>query len=910
MAAIAIVAIMACAVKLSAPHAKDARAVNPGSVKSQVPALSNEQRGRIRASLDALPLAFEANQGQADPQVRYMARGNGYSVFLTGKDAVFAISSAKHPQSSRTAGPHSQTQSTEKVQSAAIDMRLVGGNSKPEITAGNELPGTVNYYVGSNPKDWHTGVKQYSSVSYREVYPGVNMVLHGAQRQLEFDFVVRPGADPKTIVLGFKGARKLETDASGNLVLTSSAGDVALHKPVAYQEKDGKREIVEAAFLIHGSDVGLNLGTYDRGRELVIDPILSYATYLGGTAEDDALAIAVDGSGNAYITGQTVSPLFGGKTAGPNFDVFVTKVNTTGTALAYTAIFAATNTGAGNCSGNTITVDSAGNAYVAGSATIGFPLVSALQNLFAGGPLDAFVLKLNSTGTAVQFSTYLGGSATDIANGIAVDGSGNVYIAGDTSSNDLNPTSNAIQGSLNGSDDAFMAKLDSSGSSLLYLTYLGGSSSDLATGMAIDGSNNAYLAGVTLSTDFPISSGAFQTTAGGSGDAFVAKINADGTRGYATYLGGSAGDNGFGITVDSAGEAYVTGTTNSSNFPTLNAAQGTAKGAVESFVTKLNASGSGLLFSTYLGGTLDDSAVGIALDSFGDAYVTGRTFSSDFPVTDGGTIQGSTDAFVAELSNTGDVVYASFIGGNLAEDTLGGGTGSGAVGAVAVDSTSNAYLTGTTDSTASFPVTNGVLQANFAGGQADGFVVKVGAAPADFSVGVSPGNASVTSGQTTSAITVTVSSVNSSLGQAVTLSCGNLPSKAVCHFSPASVTPGSSAQTSSLTISTNGSSSASMHLPSANRQMQVFAAVFLPLVGITLLAAGTNREKKRLFGFLLLGLLLSSLMILPACAGGGGDGGGGGGGGGGGTTPGTYNIMVSGAGGGANHSAAFTLKVN
>ncbi len=243
VAAIAMLtlAIAGGGVMFLASRVQDARAMNLGAKKSQTPALSTEQRGRVRASLDALPLAFEANQGQADPQVKYTARGNGYSVFLTASDAVFAITSAKHTavHPSRTAGPRSRQRTTEKTESADIGMRLVGGNLKPEIIAGNELPGIVNYYVGSDPKNWHTGVKQYSSVSYRDVYPGVNMVFHGAQRQLEFDFVVSPGADPKTIGLGFKNAQKLATDAAGNLVLASSAGDVVLHKPVAYQEKDG-----------------------------------------------------------------------------------------------------------------------------------------------------------------------------------------------------------------------------------------------------------------------------------------------------------------------------------------------------------------------------------------------------------------------------------------------------------------------------------------------------------------------------------------------------------------------------------------------------------------------------------------------------------------------------------------------
>jgi hypothetical protein len=915
--AVLTVAVAGGAVLFSASGAKNAQAVKQSGNKSEAAPVSAEQRGRVRATLDALPLAFEANQGQTDPQVKYTARGNGYSVFLTANDTVFAITSAKHPAArpSRIPGMHSQPQATEKMRSAAIDMRLVGGNLKPEIVAGNEVPGVINYYAGSDPKNWHTGVKQYSSVSYRDVYPGVNMVFHGAQRQLEFDFVVSPGADPKTIGLGFKGAQKLATDASGNLVLASSGGEVVLHKPVAYQEKDGKREIVEAAFQVKsGNEVGLNLGDYDRGQELVIDPSLSYATYLGGGDEDEAYALTVDGSGNAYVTGQTKSITFGGKPAGPNFDVFVTKVNPTGTALVYTSIFSAVGTGAGNCSGAAIAVDSSGNAYVVGSATVGFPTTAGVfQSAFRGGtgvlPLDGFLLKTTSSG-ALSYSTYLGGSGNDDALGVAVDGSGNAYVAGATQSTDF-PTHIPIQISNLGGSSGFVTKFNATATGLVYSTYLGGSAPTLVAGVALDSANNAYLAGLTDASDFPKTTGVAQPTFGGTEDGFVTEVKADGSGWvYSTYLGGSATDQALSIAVDGAGEAYVTGGTNSSNFPTANAAQGALGGnsAVNSFVTKLSAGGTQFLFSTYYGGNQDDFGTGIALDSFADAYVTGRTTSSTFPVSGAfqTSLSGTSDAFVTEFSNTGSVVYSSFLGGTGTENAaqLGQDT-QGAIGAIAVDSSSNAYLAGSTASSTGFPVTAGVLQGLYGGGLSDGFVAKVGAAPADFSVAVSPGSVSTTSGQTTSTITVTVSSVNSSYGQAVALSCGSLPAKAVCHFSSASVTPGSSAVNSNLTIATNGASSASLALPSTNHRAQVFAALFLPILGITLLGAGMNRRKGRLFGFLLLGLVLAGLMILPACSGGGG-----GGGGGGNTTPGTYNITVNGAGGGVNHSSALTLKVN
>ena len=896
-----------------------------GSATAKAPAPSAEQRGRVGASLGALPLAFEANQGQTDPQVKYMARGNGYTVFLTADETVFAMNSQTSPSHLSgglgLSGASRRAARIGKQTTSAIYMKPVGGNSHPQIAAGQELPGHTNYFVGSDPSKWQQGVKQFAAVSYHDVYPGVDMAFHGQQRQLEFDFIVAPCANPDRIAMGFSGARKLSIDASGNLLLSSDAGDVVLHKPMAYQEKDGKRELVEAAFDVKSMrEAAFRLGAYDHRRELVIDPSLSYATYVGGASEDEAFAIALDGSGNAYVTGQTKSlsfPLVGGKPAGPFFNVFVTKVSSSGTAFGYTDIFAATGgggncsaSGTGNCSGNAITVDSSGNAYVAGAATAGFPILSGFQTSFGGGSSDAFVLKLNSSGTLV-YSTFLGGSGSDNANAIAVDSAGNAYIAGETHSSDF-PLKSAIQSTHSG-DDAFVTKLDSAGTTLGYSTYLGGSTGNLATGIAVDGSGNAYVTGITVSSIFPTTSGVVQTTAGGADDSFVTEVKADGSAWvYSTYLGGSGTDDALGIAVDSAGEAYVTGSTNSTNFPTANAAQNALGGssATNVFVTKLNAGATKLVFSTYYGGSLDDAGTGIALDAFGDAYVTGRTTSSSYPV--GGAFQnslsGTSDAFVTEFSNTGFVVYSSFLGGTGTEnDALLGSDAQGPIGAIAVDSTSNAYLAGATASStgAGFPISAGAAQLLYGGG-VDGFVAKVGAAPADFSVAVSPTSVSTTSGQTTSAVTVTVSSVNSSYGQAVTLSCGSLPSKAVCHFSPASVTPGASAVTSSLTIATNGASSSSMLAPSTNRGMGMLYAMFLPIGGIALLGVRNNSRRKRLFGFLLLGVILMGLLVLPACGGGGG----GGGGGGNNTPPGSYNITVSGQGGGATHSAPLALTVN
>jgi hypothetical protein len=923
VAAIAVltVAIAGGAALFSASGAKNVQAMNQSANKSQV-TVSAEQRGRVRASLDALPLAFEANQGQTDPQVKYTARGNGYSVYLTASDTVFAITSAKHTAArpSRIPGMHSRSQATEKMQSAAIDMRLVGGNLKPEIAAGNEVPGVINYYTGSDPKNWHTGVKQYSSVSYRDVYPGVNMVFHGAQRQLEFDFVVSPGADPKTIGLGFKGAQKLATDARGNLVLASSAGDVVLHKPVAYQEKDGKREIVAAAFQVKsGNKVGLNLGAYDRGQELVIDPSLSYSTYLGGTAEDDAYAIAIDGTGNAYVTGQTKSTDFPTVTGAyhatnaGSFDVFVSKIAANGSSLVYSTYIG----GSGNDSGNAIAVDGSGNTYVAGgTSSTDFPTHGAFQSTFGGGTVDAFVLELASSGGSLIFSTYLGGTGDDVANGVAVDTTG-VYVVGLAGSNF--PLLGAFQGTLNGSSNGFVTKLNTSGSSLAYSTYLGGPN-DFAAAVAVN-SGNAYVTGATSTPTFPTTTGVVQPACGSEGtcngglqDAFVTVFNSSGAAlVYSTFLGGEKNDQGLDIAVDSSGDAYVTGLTQSSLFPLKSALQGTFGGGTQdAFVTELNPTGTALVYSTFLGGSLDDAGSGIAVDGSKNAYVTGQTTSTNFPMASAtqGTPGGLADAFVTEISASGSLVFSTYLGGALNENT--NANPLNPVGAVAVDAAgANIYVAGNTASSP-FPTITGSLQTTLGGGT-DAFVAKYSTGSSSGSFTVSNGALSNTAGHAgvSATATITVGSTGG-FNAPVALTCAVSPAVTkgpTCNFSNPSVTPpANSTTTSTLNVATTVAS-AMLARPANGRRSGVVYALLLPVFGVTLLGAGIRRSgarRRRFVGLVVLGMVLMCLLLLPAC------GGGSSGGGGGGTPTGTYTITVTGTNGTTvvTGTPALTLTIN
>src|SRR5579864_13472 len=405
MPAVWVIAIAVASVAVLLGGSSHLRSHRASAAKpvAQAPAFSAEQPGRVRASLEALPLAFEKNQGQTDPQVKYMARGNGYAVFLTGTETVFALSASSQATSSARVAPKRGVGITsrvadhkaEKEPTAAIHMKLVGGNPQSEIVAANQLPGYSNYFIGNDPTKWQQGVKQYAAVSYRDVYPGVNMAFHGEQRQLEFDFIVAAGARTEPIRFGITGATQMTTDASGNLVLSAAAGDVLLHKPVAYQEKDNARQPVDARFAVQANNtVSFELGSYDRSRELVIDPSVSYATYLGGLAEDDGNAIAIDSNGDAYVTGETKStnfPIVTGGYSGSNAgggDVFVTKITADGSTLLYSTYVG----GSSDDSGNAIVVDASGDAFVAGgTSSADFPHNGGFQTSYGGGSLDAFV---------------------------------------------------------------------------------------------------------------------------------------------------------------------------------------------------------------------------------------------------------------------------------------------------------------------------------------------------------------------------------------------------------------------------------------------------------------------------------------------------------------------------------------
>jgi hypothetical protein len=526
------------------------------------------------------------------------------------------------------------------------------GSASVAPVADDSSPSIANYFLGSNPQNWRTNVPVYSRVRYRNLYPGIDLVFYGNAGRIEYDFAVSPGADPSRIRIALSGAGRIGLTGRGDLTITVGGEAIAFLKPDIYQDSRDGRHTVTGSYRVGGSTFRFKLGPYDRSLPLIIDPALTYASFFGGTSDETAYAVATDPSGNAYIAGSTSS-----------------------------ADLPATS--------------------------------GAYSRQFAGGSSDAFVAKFSPSG-ALLYATYVGGSAADVAYALAVDSQGNAYLTGSTASSNFPVTQSAYRSTLAGASNVFVAKLNPAGSSLLYASYLGGSGTDTGYGIAVDASGDVFIAGSTSSTNFPVSSGAYRTAyAGGTFDAFVTAFNSSGAGLlYSTYLGGSDEDQAYAIALDSKGDAFVAGETLSANFPnTPGLIQAAHHASYDGFVAALNPGGSALLYSTLLGGSSDDYACGIALDSAGNAYVSGYTGSTDFPHT-AGVLQpasaGGYDAFVAKIAPLGTaLVYSSFLGGSGDDYAL----------PIAVDNGGNVYITGDTTST-NFPVTADAAQPTSPGGYA------------------------------------------------------------------------------------------------------------------------------------------------------------------------------------------------
>ena len=689
----------------------------PGTVWT--PSL-NEKWGRT-------PLAFIRNGGQLDSRIKYFEKEAAQSVYVA-PEGIYTVLRSKE-KSGKTARER-------------LLLKPLDANPSPEIEAAEPLRGRVNYFVG-DAKRWRRDLPTYRKIRYGNLYPGIDLIFYGNGRQLEYDLVVSPGADTSRVRFDYRGATSLRIDEKGNLCVRLPSGkEIVQKKPYVYQKIGGKKVTVEGRYELLGhkgeARFGFSLGHYDPRYALVIDPVLVYSTYLGGSAGEVGNAIAVDSEGNAYVAGSTASddfPLKNAlKEAGDGSDAFVTKFDRSGT-LVYSTYLG----GSQSDSGAAIAVDAEGYAYIAGTTNSpDFPTKNAYDtscgvdgecDVGSQGDYvsDCFVVKLSPSGDRLTHAGYLGGSGGESCTGIAIDARKNVYVTGVTSSADF-PLKNPLQSQYGGKGDVFVTKFKASQKRLAYSTYLGGSEKDESAGIAVDTKGYAYVAGTTSSVDFPTKN-AYDPTCGTetakcdesdywyTPDAFVSKLSLAGHHLiYSTFLGGSDWDKAFGIAVDTQGSAYVAGYTSSYDFPVKNPYQERPGGKDDAFVTKMSRSGKVLAYSTYLGGGGDDRGFAIAVDARGNAYVTGFTYSDDFPMVNAyqKSLAGGSDAFVTELNASGRALaYSTFLGGEDFDFPR----------AIAVDSRQNIYTTGDTRS-ADFPTENAYQKS--LGGFQDAYVAKIG----------------------------------------------------------------------------------------------------------------------------------------------------------------------------------------
>ena len=703
--------------------AKTAQPAQVQSTADQLAPATGVKRNKVAQALKRQPLLFEQNLGQTDPDVLFLARGRGYQLFLTASEAVLTLQAVHpsrrdvHAQAPTGDAAHKFRPSAKMSPPAVLRVAMVGAQKPRSVVGVDASAGHVNYLHGRDQSAWRSGVPTFARVEYKDVYPGIDLVYHSAQQQLEFDFVVAAGADPGRLRLAFKGADAVQLGDAGQLILATGGAEVVLPAPVVYQDVNGTRQQVTGVWSIDDEGrAGFSLGLYDPALALVIDPVVQFATYLGGGGAEDALdhmGVALDASGNIYIAGTTDSadfPLTKGRQkqfAGVT-DAFVVKMDPTGSRIIYASYLG----GTGLDSGQAIAVDSAGNAYVGGfTNSIDFPTKLALQAKLAG-EFDGFVTKLDSTGAAIVYSTYIGGSGRDFVLGLDVDLNGQVYLTGDVESPNF-PTVNALQPVWGGVWDAWVAKLNAAGSAFVFSTFLGGTFADSGLDVKVDIDGYVYATGFTISDDFPTAN-AYQATSAGDVDAYVVKLKPDGSAFvYSTFLGGANTDRATGIDVDNFGNAYVVGDTLSVDFPNVGSIVPFG-GFADAYVAKFDAAGH-IKYTTFIGGGVSDNGMAIAVDPSGNAHITGMTFSEPFllvqPVQE--HIAGSLDAFIATVDASGTrVTFSTVLGGSGGDRGLG----------IAVDLAGNLVVVGDTFST-DFPTVK-PLQSQLRG-ERDIFVAKI-----------------------------------------------------------------------------------------------------------------------------------------------------------------------------------------
>jgi len=783
-----------------------------------------------QADFGRLPLTFEMNAGQTSPEVSFLSRGSGYTAYLTAGSMVLSL---------RTGGAAGMTNPS-LTGRASVQLSLVDAASTPAVVGENAQPGKVNYFLGNDPTQWHTNVPTYGRVRYKNVYPGIDLVYYGSNYQLEYDFEIQPGADPRKIQLAIQGASQIRLDTNGDLVLQLANGQISLKCPVVYQQLNGQRVAIDGAYEVaDATHIAFRVSNYDSTKPLIIDPVLSYATYLGGSGMDQPAGIAVDSSGNVYVAGYTDSVGFPATTFGAPAStvnhVYVAKLDPTGSTLIYADYIGGNNEDYAAA----LVLDNSNNVYVTGGTeSSNFPVVSAYQTQ-QPGPYTGFLTKVSASGSALLYSTYLGGNAFDQPTSIAIDSLSEVHVAGYTMSQNF-PESNAYQSTVLANQGGvygiygFLTKFSADGSSLVYSTYFAGNSVvaqncgspcwpapyNAVSAIAIDANDAAYVAGTTNTSNFPATSGAYLTSNSTQQDSplgFVAKFNSAGGLGYSTYLYGSSGNPvGInGIAVDGSGSAYITGTADSDGtFPITSTSICNPAvygfGCSSAFVTKFDPAGATLLYSTFLGPNNYATPAGIALDSTDDAYVVASTSSPSFQTNDA----------IEAYTNNGDVLLVEIDPGATTQlfSTYLGGSGNDTASAIAIDAASNIYLTGSTDST-DFPVSQGAFQ-SVLGGSTDAFIARIASGTAP-TVSLTPGAlqyASQTIGSTsptqqvqfrnTSSMALTISSISTSGDFAEADNCGtSLVPAGSCTLSVTFTPTAVGSRTGALTITDNAAGS-------------------------------------------------------------------------------------------------------
>lgn len=683
---------------------------------------------RYRDLVAHLPVSFEANQGQLEPEVYFRTRAGRYQLeFLRNSSRLSWV---------------------EGNQGRTIELQFPGSAAAVAVEGAERLPGTTNYFIGPSADEWVTGIPTFRQIVYRDLYPGVDLVFYGQGESIEFDFVVAPGADPSSIRMEFvdgvgRRERGLAISTSGELqVGPPDQQPLRLLRPVIYQAGESGREMIGGEYVVAPDAlVEISLDGYDRTRQLVIDPLIQFSSLLGGAGQETPYAMTIDQVGNIYIAGQTSSTNFPVRAGYDNSingtsDAFIVKINPSGS-----AILAATFLGGRNPGDRVLDIklDRDGFVYVCGETTsLNFPIKQGFQNTYRGNT-DGFISIFNNNLNQLMFSSYLGGSSFDSITRLAISTDQQIYLTGGTRSTNF-PIVDAMQPVLQGRMDAFVTKIDPLGS-IVFSTYLGGpdmglevSEDETGYGIVLDTLQNVYVTGVTSSRNFPLVN-AIQPRFGGVEDGFVVKMSSDGRALlYSTYLGGERADRGRAIAVDSFGQAIITGYTFFGDFPTANAFQPAYRGNLDAFVTKLSANGREFIFSTFLGGsgeensgTINDQipAGSVAVDRIGNIYVAGKTSSADFPVrlpVQGG-LRGVTDGFISKFDPSGrSLLFSTLIGSTDGSD-IGYDE---RVTALAIDATGGINLVGTA-LFSDFPILM-PFQANFGGGVSDAFLTRISTA--------------------------------------------------------------------------------------------------------------------------------------------------------------------------------------